>query len=268
VTNPWRVINAIKQVDSELQRTLVDTDNAVRQTSARAERVESQLNRVQETIRRRIRQNEQRLRDCLARENSDCSSWVNAIQEDTTRLKRLGLLEEQLHSERSRIRRVTETKERVREFSKKASGWLHKRQAALGVFALNNQGWTGSVGANAKLRLKRSGTAASATNIDAAYTLATEQDGGHGSKYQSARQQFLKQVANDPNQPRYIRGWLRQEIQLVENGRRTTLRNPKGMDVGHRFAGIDTIINFRLEDASVNRARPHIARRLGIRWLR
>jgi hypothetical protein len=40
--------------------------------------------------------------------------------------------------------------------------------------------------------------------------------GGHGGKYQSERQHFLRQLLNDPNQPRFIRGWIQQELRRIQ----------------------------------------------------
>jgi hypothetical protein len=96
---------------------------------------------------------------------------------------------------------------------------------------------------------------------------------GHGWAYQKARQEFLRGLLQDPNQPRFIKGWVRQEMrrlqQLAKGGspgkRRTArLRGIPGFDVGHRRPGIHQARNFRLENASTNRARPGIARRLGL----
>lgn len=100
--------------------------------------------------------------------------------------------------------------------------------------------------------------------------------GGHSYGFQKARQQFLHSRVTDPNEPRFVRGWIQQELNRLEarqSAQRSGLRPPgggnqirgiPGYDVGHRIPGIDLPENFRLENRSVNRARPGIARRLGI----
>lgn len=111
--------------------------------------------------------------------------------------------------------------------------------------------------------------------------------GGHGYKYQKARQEFLRGLVDDPNQPGYVRGWIKQELNRLERiehakseghvyvdsggdlyqgpgGNKHYLRGIPGLDVGHIYPDIDLPENFRLEHASANRARPGIARRLGI----
>jgi hypothetical protein len=110
--------------------------------------------------------------------------------------------------------------------------------------------------------------------------------GGHGSRYQAARQQFLRSLVDDPNQPKYVRGWIKQELNRLERisqapnlpkgqtpgpdhhgppgGNKRHLRGIPGLDVGHRFPDIDLPENFRLEDAWINRGRPARARKLGL----
>lgn len=100
--------------------------------------------------------------------------------------------------------------------------------------------------------------------------------GGHGSTYRRARQEYLRSLVDDPRQPRYVRGWVRQELNRIDQKRAASregrsppggsrqLRGIPGLDVGHRYPDIDLVQNFRLEDASVNRRRHHIAKRLGV----
>lgn len=102
----------------------------------------------------------------------------------------------------------------------------------------------------------------------------------YGESYQTARQRFLRSLIEDPNQPGYVRGWVRQELNRLastararQEGRQPpggSIRNlygVPGFDVGHRVPGLHDPANFRVEHASTNRARPGIARRLGItRW--
>lgn len=101
----------------------------------------------------------------------------------------------------------------------------------------------------------------------------------HGSAYRTARQQYLRQLLTDPNQPRHVRGWITQELNRLaqvdkaqQQGRRgpggsvRNLRGVPGLDVGHKLGKHDQHDpkNFRLEDARFNRARPGLARRVGV----
>jgi tetratricopeptide (TPR) repeat protein len=108
------------------------------------------------------------------------------------------------------------------------------------------------------------------------YTL-TNLGGGHGWRYQQARQTFLRGLAEDDNQPAYVRGWIKQELNRLERvgrsketgnrppgGNKRQIRGVPGLDVGHVYPDIDLPENFRLESASMNRARPGIAKRLGL----
>jgi hypothetical protein len=96
---------------------------------------------------------------------------------------------------------------------------------------------------------------------------------GHGWQYQKARQAYLRGLLQDPNQPRFVKGWVRQEMRRLQQlnrfrpkGKRRFrhLRGIPGFDVGHRLPGVHNPANFRLEHASTNRARPGISRRIGL----
>lgn len=105
-------------------------------------------------------------------------------------------------------------------------------------------------------------------------------DEASGVSYQTARQAFLRSLKDDLNQPNFVRGWIRQELNRLERvsqahkqgrrppgGSRYRLYGVKGFDVGHRIPGLHDPANFRVEHATTNRARPGIARRAGItRW--
>jgi hypothetical protein len=108
-----------------------------------------------------------------------------------------------------------------------------------------------------------------------------DDDGGaYGESYTTARQTFLRGLLDDLNQPGYIKGWIRQELnrldrvsqarqtgQRLPGGSKRRLRGVPGFDVGHRVPGLHNPANFRVEHASTNRARPSIARRIGVkRW--
>jgi len=125
-------------------------------------------------------------------------------------------------------------------------------------------------------------SAAQAVAATTLISMLTNLGGGHGSRYQTARQQFLRSLLDDPQQPRPVRGWITQELHRLEQvkatreagtrppgGNQRHVRGIPGLDVGHRYPDIDLPENFRLEEAAMNRARPGIARRLGLSdWLR
>ncbi len=108
---------------------------------------------------------------------------------------------------------------------------------------------------------------------------AADLEGGHGSAYQRARQQYLRTLAADTKQPRHVRGWAKQEANRLDRidiartaGRRAPggdayrYKGIPGYDVGHKpgFHLVDKPSSFRLEWARDNRARPGYARRLGV----
>jgi hypothetical protein len=90
----------------------------------------------------------------------------------------------------------------------------------------------------------------------------------------SAKRAMWLREATNPKQGRAIRGWLKQEANrqraIKRSFKRGTrppggsrrIRNPRGYDAGHRIRGIHAAENLRPELASMNRARPGIARRL------
>src|SRR5262245_19376346 len=74
----------------------------------------------------------------------------------------------------------------------------------------------------------------------------------HDSKYRTSRQQYLRQLLADPNQPRHVRGWVRQELNRLNRiqraqqggwrgpgGSRRYLRGVPGLDVGHKLGRHD-----------------------------
>lgn len=104
-------------------------------------------------------------------------------------------------------------------------------------------------------------------------SLPEAETSSHGWPYQKARQVYLRGLLQDPNQPRFVKGWVRQELRRLQqlnrfrpaNRRRASrLRGVPGFDVGHRLPGLHTPANFRLENAATNRARPGLARRVGV----
>ena len=89
----------------------------------------------------------------------------------------------------------------------------------------------------------------------------------HGSSFEKVKQEMLRREANNPNLGGAERGWIQQELNRIQRGEATRLRMPPGFDAGHRIPGINAASNLRLEPSSINRARPHIAKRLGLDWI-
>jgi hypothetical protein len=48
------------------------------------------------------------------------------------------------------------------------------------------------------------------------------------------KQERLRQLMDDPNTPRHIKGWLKQEANAIARGQRKTMRLPPGMELAHR----------------------------------
>ena len=91
----------------------------------------------------------------------------------------------------------------------------------------------------------------------------------------AAAQEMWRRTATNPRVSRSIRGWINHQIRQQQNirrarqmgrrppgGNRYRIKNPPGYDAGHRIPGIHTPENLRPELASMNRARPGIARRV------
>jgi len=81
--------------------------------------------------------------------------------------------------------------------------------------------------------------------------LATE--GQHGAMFEMAKKAFKLQSIEDPNAPRYIKGWLLQEKNNFS--RFGYIRNPPGFQVGHRIKGVDDPKKFGWENADMNQFR-------------
>lgn len=100
----------------------------------------------------------------------------------------------------------------------------------------------------------------------------------HGALYRRQRQIFLRSLLADPGQPRFVKGWIAQELRRLLNvqralafgyrppgGSRYLLRGVPGFDTGHLPQNRTNDWRlFRLENAATNRARPGISRRLGL----
>jgi len=99
----------------------------------------------------------------------------------------------------------------------------------------------------------------------------------HGYAFEKAKQEMLRRALDNPKVSSAIRGWIKQEVNRMERARQARvggyqppggnprrMRIPPGVDAGHRIPGLDKPENLRFELASMNRARWHLAKRLGV----
>jgi hypothetical protein len=80
-----------------------------------------------------------------------------------------------------------------------------------------------------------------------------------------ARQVFLRKAMTDPRQPKFIRGYLRGQVNRWQRAGKTgfpRLKNPKGYDIGHNpmKRGSLNPKNLRFETTNDNRSRPQRAK--------
>jgi hypothetical protein len=76
----------------------------------------------------------------------------------------------------------------------------------------------------------------------------------HGSQFRKDSAIYKGNAINDPKQPSYIRGWLKQEQNQRGNDPRKW-RNPKGYDVGHNPVNPKDPTKYRFETTHDNRSR-------------
>lgn len=96
---------------------------------------------------------------------------------------------------------------------------------------------------------------------------------GHGWDFKKAKQEYLKGLAKDPNQPKWIREHIKRELELIKQGKRKTIRVPKGYNVGHKKpavgGGANKPSNFQLEHAKGNTAKgPRERKFWRLRWIK
>ncbi|PKE06430.1 DNRLRE domain-containing protein [Macrococcoides caseolyticum] len=75
--------------------------------------------------------------------------------------------------------------------------------------------------------------------------------GGRGYKNQR-----LRQLVNNPKQPRHVRGWLKNEQRRVQQGRSKYLRNPQGYDLAH-YRGYEASKGFSYRYSYLNTRKNH-----------
>jgi hypothetical protein len=269
MVNPARVREVIGEVETgliglnnQIRAAVLAGEGAIRDTFAA-------LEDQRRSLEQRLRQAEDDFYNCQRAsrskdESPNCNRYVREMEALQQQLYELSLVEKRFNEVVKTYEvKVSQLCPEIEKRTQMSGNWLRARQNALSQFDLSQ----GSVG-----RGRRSTSGG---------TFESQNQSSHGSRYQAARQTFLKGLINDANQPSYVRGWVQQELnrlgqvkQAKESG--TTppggntrhVRGIPGLDVGHRFPGIDVPANFRLEEAAMNRARPGIAKRLGVRHIR
>jgi RHS repeat-associated protein len=58
--------------------------------------------------------------------------------------------------------------------------------------------------------------------------------GGVGAIGRAGKQARLFEYLNDANAPSYVRGWIQQDVNAIENGTRQTVRVPPSYDLAHK----------------------------------
>jgi tetratricopeptide (TPR) repeat protein len=294
--DPRQVRAALRAMEAQLQglvepaqQQLHDAEHMIRQAAVALNETMSGLNRA-------LDQAEDDLDYCRSQVDDEgrrpnCSQYYRRVQNIKDAISQLAALSQRY--ERS-VGNYQTAAAGLREVIGKdiptAAHWLRDREKALEKFE------GGAVGIKSRAPAKTSGSkSGSAPGIDtlnafgaaaiasgspallSAFNSYFAGMGGHGYKYQKARQAYLRSLVNDPNQPRHVRGWIKQELNRIEAAKRAkaaglqppgrasgNIRGIPGLDVGHRYPGLDLPENFRLEDVWVNRHRPIIAKRLGI----
>jgi RHS repeat-associated protein len=72
----------------------------------------------------------------------------------------------------------------------------------------------------------------------------------------SGRQQRLRDLLNDPNTPKHVKGWIKQEVNAINRGKRKTIRNPKGFELAHK-RGKEAAKGYGYEDSVLQNTDLH-----------
>lgn len=287
-TDPQKVRTALRVVETQLQGSIEPIESHLQARAQTINHMDEALNNVGALLNRQYMELKLACQDCVAQRSSDrnvdCSSLFRALEKQE---RILGNFERIRQSYRQAVRQYQNSAHGARRVIQQdipaACHWLRERDDALAKFdgGLSTGSKTEASGMSRDTKqLLTLGQAAVATrdpHLLGTFLAALDRMGNHGSIYQRNRQQFLRNLVNDPTQPRYVHGWVRQELNRIEmvksakvQGRRSPggnsrrIRGIPGLDVGHRFPGLDLVENFRLELASMNRGRYWIAKRLGI----
>ncbi len=286
--DPRHVREALRRTETRLQGLVEPTERQLHEATRAIAAAEERLRAAHTALEKELAYWRDLLYECEHTEDEDgrrpdCSGLYRrcaAIERQIDHLRRLQneFAQTTAHYQKA----AAEARRAIHDDVPAANHWLRDRDAALSRFDT-----TGSVGmmvaaagvsqAERLVTLGRAALSSGNPALLSTFSAAFKGMGTHGSRYATARQSFLRSLADDPNQPRHVRGWVRQEINRIEQvkragaeGRRPPGRASRqikgipGYDVGHRFPGLDLPENFRLEDRAINRRRPIIARRLGI----
>lgn len=293
--DPSRVREAMRAMETHLQGMVVPAEEQLDNVERMIAQAATMVEQAMASLTRQLAQAEDALADCEAQETEDyrpnCSQYYRHCRQIESILSQTAAMGQQFEREVGRYQGAAAgLREVIGHDIPAATHWLRDRERALEKFERD------SVGVKAQGKPKASGPKPRAgSNIDAinafgataiasgnatllsAFNSIFEGMGGHGYKYQKARQEYLRSLVDDPLQPRHVRGWIKQELNRIEAVKRAEaaglqppgrasshIKGIPGLDVGHRYPGLDFLENFRLEDVWVNRHRPTIAKRLGI----
>lgn len=68
--------------------------------------------------------------------------------------------------------------------------------------------------------------------------------------WRAGKQAKLKSMLDDPNIPRHIKGWIKQELDSITRGDRKNIRNPKGYELAHK-RGMEAAKGFGYEHSNL-----------------
>lgn len=297
--DPRQVRNALRAMEAHLQDMVEPAEQQLRDAEQVIARVTEMIEDAMAGLNRALDDAESDLAYCESQVDDDgrrpnCSRYYRRVQKIRNQISHLVSMSQQFErSTRQYTTAAAGLREVINEDIPGATHWLRDRERALEKFE------SGSVGIKSSGSSKTSGSHSDGPSIDtlnalgaaaittrnpallSAFNSYFEGMGNHGYKYAKSSQNYLRDIPNDTKEPAYIRGWVRQELNRIEQHRkaiasgmqppggtaRTTwdrIRAVPGMDVGHRFPGLDLKENYRLEPRSWNRGRPGRARRLGI----
>jgi hypothetical protein len=285
--DPRQVREAMRTMEANLQRLVEPTEMQMREAERAIENTTTYLQNAENAVRNAMEQCQRDIDACedMRRDGYDvnCGYLYYRYSELERTYRQLVTYQQQLRKMVDKYQSAAGgARQVIYETVPSACHWLREREAALKKFDTTRGIATStsqSKGSQAE-NLGQFGRAAIASGNPAllsAFLGTFEGMGTHGYKYKRARQEFLRSLVNDPKQPRHVRGWVQQELNRIDYIKRaraegrtfpgrtsTDIKGIPGLDVGHRYPGLDIAENFHLEDASVNRRRPILARRMGI----
>lgn len=130
-------------------------------------------------------------------------------------------------------------------------GWLEAKDLFIGVAVRKANGETGIVRQN--MSVTHAQQMWNLTVADAhTYFVGNGQwlvhNAGGCNTGRGGKQQKLESLLDDPKQPKEVRGWVKSEIDQIENGNRTTIRVPPQYDLAHK-RGSEARLGFDYENS-------------------